>query len=558
MRLAELIDGVPDPYREAPVEQVVADSRDARPRALFVARAGATTDGHTFIAEAVRAGCTAVVGSQRLPAELAALLCDRRVPYLLVDEPAAALGQLAARINGHPSAALTVVGVTGTNGKSTVATLLYQLFTALGHRSGLVATTGIRVGTASFPTSHTTPDAVELQRMLAAMAASGCRYCFMEVTSHAIDQRRIAGVDFDGGIFTMLGHDHLDYHGSIDAYARVKQRFLTGLPATAFALANADDERGRFMVASTPARVAFYGSHPEALLPWSLARRDERGMDVRVGPHTIRTPLVGRHNASNLAAAVTAAALLGEDLERIVAAVPGLRGARGRMQRVTSGPVLGIVDYAHTPEAVRLALATARRLRPRGRLIAVAGCGGDRDTQKRPAIGAALASADTAVFTTDNPRSEDPRAIVAAMLGGVPAARRARVRVELDRRRAIELAVRAATPGDSVLLLGKGHETAQQVGETMHPWDDARELRAALSPPRPEELVAQTASKDPEVGLRGVASLQALLDAVEERQVRRARELGWSWRQIAVLLGVSKQAVYQKYGKGGRRGRRLR
>lgn len=484
MRLADLIEGVPAPYREVPIEQVLADSRDARPGALFVARAGTQADGHTFIRDAVRSGCSAVVGAQRLPAELAALLCDRRVPYLLVDDPAAALGQLAARINGHPSAALTVVGVTGTNGKSTVATLLYQLFTALGHRAGLVATTGIRVGTASLPNSHTTPDTVELQRVLAAMVASGCRYCFMEVTSHAIDQRRIAGVDFDGGIFTMLGHDHLDYHGSIDAYARVKQRFFTELPAGAFALADADDERGRFMVVSTPARVAFYGSDPEALLPWSLESCNVRGMNVRIGPHSARTSLVGRHNASNLAAAVTAALLLGEDLERIVAAVPGLRGARGRMQRVSCRPVLGIVDYAHTPEAVRLALATARSLRPCGRLIAVAGCGGDRDAQKRPAIGAALASADTAVLTSDNPRSEDPCAIIAAMLDGVPAARRAHVRVELDRRRAIQLAARAATPGDTVLLLGKGHETTQQVGDTIHPWDDARELRAALSAPR--------------------------------------------------------------------------
>ena len=481
MRLADLIEGVPASYRELPIEQVVADSRDARPGALFVARSGTRTDGHAFIPDALRSGCSAIVGAQRLPADLAVLLRDRRVPYLLVDETGAALGQMAARINGHPSAALTVVGVTGTNGKTTVATLLHQLFTALGHRTGLVATTGIRIGTDSLPNAHTTPDAIELQRLLAAMVASGCRYCFMEVTSHAIDQRRTAGVEFDGGIFTMLGHDHLDYHGSIGAYAQVKQQFLTGLPATAFALANADDERGRFMVASTPARVAFYGSGSEALLPWSLARCDERGMDVRVGPHTVRTPLVGRHNASNLAATVTAALLLGEDIERICAAVPGLRGARGRMQRISGGRVLGIVDYAHTPEAVWLALATARSLRPRGRLIAVAGCGGDRDTLKRPAIGAALASADTAVFTADNPRSEDPGAIVGTMLGGVPASRRAHVHVELDRRRAIRLAALAASPGDCILLLGKGHETTQQVGETSHPFDDSRELNAALS-----------------------------------------------------------------------------
>ncbi len=481
MRLSDLIEAVPAAYRGVPVGQVVVDSRHARPGALFVARPGTRVDGHAFIADAVRAGCSAVVGSQQLGADLAALLRNRRVPYLRVRDPAEALGHMAARISGRPSAALTVVGVTGTNGKTTVTTLLYQLFNALGHRAGLIATTGICVGRDSFRNAHTTPDALELQRVLATMAGSSCRYCFMEVTSHAIDQRRIAGVEFDGGIFTTLGHDHLDYHDTIDAYARVKQRFFAELPAAAFALVNADDERGRFMVASTPACVAFYGSGADALLPWAVTRCDERGTDLRIGRHTVRTRLVGPHNASNLAAAVTAAVLLGEDLERIVAAVPDLHGARGRMQRVASGPVLAFVDYAHTPEAVRLVLATARSLRPRGRLIAVAGCGGDRDKEKRPAMGRALASADAAVFTTDNPRSEEPDAIIAAMLGGVPAARHPRVHVELDRRRAIQLAARAAALGDTILVLGKGHETAQQVGGIKHPWDDTHELRAALS-----------------------------------------------------------------------------
>jgi UDP-N-acetylmuramoyl-L-alanyl-D-glutamate--2,6-diaminopimelate ligase len=229
------------------------------------------------------------------------------------------------------------------------------------------------------------------------------------------------------------------------------------LPATAFALTNADDHHGRFMVATSKARTAFYGSGPEALLPWSVGRCDERGMTVQLGPHRVRTSLIGEHNASNLAAVVTAAALLGEQLNAVLAVVPALRGARGRMQRVVAGPVLGLVDYAHTPEAVLLALATGRRLRPDGRLVAVAGCGGDRDPTKRPAIGAALATADAAIFTADNPRSEQPQAIVAAMLRGVRRSRRARVHVELDRRR--ELATRLAQPGDIVLALGKGHET---------------------------------------------------------------------------------------------------
>jgi UDP-N-acetylmuramoyl-L-alanyl-D-glutamate--2,6-diaminopimelate ligase len=481
VRLAELIDAVPSVYRDREVVAVVADSRLARPAALFVACPGTRFDGHTFIAQAVRAGCAAIVGSRELADPLTALVRERDIPYLRVDDPAQALGELAARINGRPSTALTVVGVTGTNGKTTVATLLYELFSMLGQRSGLIATTGIRVANDSLPNTHTTPGAVELQRLLALMVAAGCRYCFMEVTSHAIDQRRIAGVDFAGGIFTSLGHDHLDYHGTIDSYARVKQRFLGDLPAAAFALANADDDRGRFMVATTRARVVFYGSGGEALLPWALEQCDDHGMSARIGPRRVRMRLVARHNAANLAAVLTAATLLGYELDQTAPLVPRLEGAPGRMQRVVSGSVLGIVDYAHTPEAVKLALATARELRPEGRLLVVAGCGGDRDREKRPAIGGALAMADTAIFTADNPRSEDPDAIAAAMLRGVRPARRPHVQVELDRRRAIERAGRLARPGDVILLLGKGHETVQQIGTTKQPWDDPAELRAALN-----------------------------------------------------------------------------
>jgi UDP-N-acetylmuramoyl-L-alanyl-D-glutamate--2,6-diaminopimelate ligase len=378
---------------------------------------------------------------------------------------------------------LRIVGVTGTNGKTTVTTLLHELFAFLGHPSGLIGTTGIRIGADSFPGSHTTPDAVELQRLLAAMVRSGCRHCFMEVTSHAIDQRRIAGVDFAGGVFTTLGNDHLDYHGTMEEYARVKHRFLRELPASAFALSNADDPRGVSMVAGTRAGLAFYGSGREALLPWAVESCDEHGMDVRLGAHRVRTSLIGRQNASNLAAAVTAAVLLGEQLERVLANVPSLRGARGRMERVVTGPVLGIVDYAHTPEALRLALATVRSLRPRGRLLVVGGCGGDRDRQKRLAMGEAMAEADLALFTSDNPRSEDVKTIVAAMLAGVPADRLSCVRVELDRRRALGLAAGLARPGDVVLAVGKGHETSQQIGATREPWDDAVELRAALENP---------------------------------------------------------------------------
>ena len=482
MRLAELIEAAPPAHRDVRIEGVVADSRCAGPGLLFVARQGTLADGHSFVADAVRAGCAAVVGSEQPSAEVGALLRERRVPYVRVDDPARAVGDLAARVNGFPSRHLIVVGVTGTNGKTTVATLLHQLFTALGEPSGLIATTGIRVGDERHANERTTPDAVELQRVLALMVRSGCRFCFMEVTSHAIDQQRIAGVEFDGGIFTTLDHDHLDYHGTIEAYARVKQKFLGGLPSSAFALANADDTRGAFMVATTKARVAWYGSGADALLPWSLKHLDERGMAVRIGPHRVRTPLLGEHNAGNLAAAMTAAMLLGQDLERVVAAVTHLPGARGRMQRVASGPVLGIVDYAHTPRSLAGMVAGARRLRGRGRVIVVGGCGGDRDAAKRPEMGAALATADVAIFTSDNPRSEVPREIVGAMLGGVSRAQRARVRVELDRSNAIRRAARLARPGDVILLLGKGHETFQEIAGVKHSWDDAAELRRALRP----------------------------------------------------------------------------
>jgi UDP-N-acetylmuramoyl-L-alanyl-D-glutamate--2,6-diaminopimelate ligase len=481
MRLVELIESAPPAYRDVWIERIVSESRRAEPGALFVARRGTTLDGHAFVAEAVKAGCAAVVGGNELPPELERLLRRDRVPYVRVVDPARAVGELAARLNGDPSRALTVVGVTGTNGKTTVASLLYELFTALGARSGLIATTGIRVGRERHPNDHTTPDPVELQRVLALMVAAGCRYCFMEVTSHGIDQQRIAGIDFDGGIFTSLDHDHLDYHGTMEAYAEVKQRFLGGLPASAFALANADDPHGPFMVATTAARVAFYGRGAEALLPWSLERCDDRGSVVRIGGRPVRTRLLGEHNASNVAAVVTAAILVGADLERVLHAVPGLTGPRGRMQRVAAGRVLGIVDYAHTPESLRRVLASARRLRPAGRLIVVGGCGGDRDTGKRAAMGAAIATADVPIVTADNPRSEDPDAIVDAMLRGLAAGEQARVRVELDRRRAIQHAASIAAPGDVILLVGKGHERSQEIAGTKHAWDDAAELRHALA-----------------------------------------------------------------------------
>jgi UDP-N-acetylmuramoyl-L-alanyl-D-glutamate--2,6-diaminopimelate ligase len=312
------------------------------------------------------------------------------------------------------------------------------------------------------------------------MVAAGCRHCFMEVTSHGIDQQRIAGVHFGGGIFTSLDRDHLDYHGTIEAYAAVKQRFLASLPASAFALANADDPYGRFMVATTAARTAFYGRGSQALLPCSLERCDERGTVVRIAGRRVRSRLLGEHNASNLAAVVTAATLLGENLERVLRVVPRLTGPLGRMERVAAGPVLAIVDYAHTPESLGRVLATAGRMRPGGKLIVVGGCGGDRDPGKRAAMGAALATAEVAMFTADNPRSEDPRAIVDSMLDGVAPGRLRHVRVELDRRRAIREAVRLAEPGDVVLLAGKGHERSQEIAGTKHAWDEAAELRRAL------------------------------------------------------------------------------
>ena len=474
MRLGDLIETVPAAHRDVWIDRVVGDSRLAGPGTLFVARKGTAVDGHSFVGDAVRAGCAAVVGGREPPS------AGLPVPYVRVDDPVRAVGELAARANGDPSRALTVVGVTGTNGKTTVATLLYQLFTALGRPSGLVATTGIRIGRTCRPNAHTTPDPVELQRVLAAMVAAGCRYCFMEVTSHGIGQQRIAGVRFDGGIFTSLDRDHLDYHGTIEAYAAVKQRFLGDLPAHAFALANADDRYGRFMVATTKARVAFYGRGPEALLPWSLERLDERGAVVGIAGRRVRTRLLGEHNAGNLAAAVTAATLLGEDLERVLQVVPRLSGPPGRMQRVAAGSVLALVDYAHTPESLGRALASARSLRPGGKLIVVGGCGGDRDPGKRAAMGAALATADVPIFTADNPRSEDPCAIVESMLGDLGPRELQRVIVELDRRRAIRQAVRLAEAGDTVLLVGKGHEGSQEIAGTKHAWDDAAELRAAL------------------------------------------------------------------------------
>ncbi len=458
------------------VTDITADSRQVAPGYLFVAERGVNVDGHTFIPRAVEAGAAAVV-CETLPAEPA-----EGVAWVVVESSAEALGWIAAARFGYPSEKLTLVGVTGTNGKTTTATLLYQMARMLGEKAGLLSTVVNRVDTLAVPATHTTPDAISLQRLLARMVEAGCTFCAMEVSSHAAAQRRIAGLRFRGGVFTNLTRDHLDYHGTFDNYLRAKKSFFDSLPASAFALANADDRNGAVMLQNTPARKATYSLRQQATFTAAVVEDRLDGMLLRIDGHEVETRFTGRFNAYNLLAVYGAARLCGWEQADVLKALSALRPVDGRMQTFTNCGVTAIVDYAHTPDALENVLATIREvITPGARIITVTGAGGDRDRGKRPLMAAAAARlGHTVVLTADNPRSEDPMDIIAQMLEGIPAADRGRAIVEPDRATAIARAVAMAQPGDVVLVAGKGHEDYQIVGTEKRHFDDREHVARAL------------------------------------------------------------------------------
>lgn len=459
------------------IEKITFDSRQVVPFTAFVAVRGTQVDGHGFIDKAVESGASAIV-CEELPDTL-----KEGVTYVRVANATEALGILAANFFDHPSKELKLVGITGTNGKTSVATLLFRMFRALGYKCGLISTVEIRIGQKTIASTHTTPDAVRLNELLTEMLDAGVTHCFMEVSSHSVVQERITGLRFAAGVFTNITHDHLDYHGTFAEYIKAKKRFFDQLPASAFALVNADDANSAVMLQNTKATRRSYAVRTMADHRARVIENQLTGLHLNIDGHDVYARLVGEFNASNLLAVYSTAILLGEVPMNVLTALSDLEPPRGRFQVVRGGgDILGIVDYAHTPDALKNVLTTINDIcAGNEQVITVVGCGGDRDRTKRPVMAQIAANlSGHVVLTSDNPRSEDPMAILNEMRTGIAALDQHRVFVNPDRREAIRQAVGMAKAGDVVLLAGKGHETYQEIGGVKHPFDDAAVLKETL------------------------------------------------------------------------------
>jgi len=456
------------------VSDVHTDSRKVSLQSLFIAIRGGVVDGHQFIDKAIEKGATAVV-CEKLPAEL-----KEDITYITVDNSAMAAGHIAHNFFGSPSAKLKIVGVTGTNGKTTVATLLYKLFTVLENKCGLISTVENRVGEELLPASFTTPDAVTLNALLKQMADAGCEYVFMESSSHAVHQHRMAGIHFSGAIFTNITHDHLDYHQTFDEYIRVKKSFFDGLPADAFAISNLDDKRGTVMLQNTSAKKYFYSLRTMADFKGKILENVLTGLVMNVNGIDVHFRLIGEFNAYNLLAVYGTAICLGEEKTEVLKYLSMLTGAEGRFDFIISSKekIMGIVDYAHTPDALLNVLQTIKKLaKNEEQIITVVGCGGDRDKSKRPVMAeVACTHSNRVILTSDNPRSEDPLDIIHDMEAGLSTAAKRKYISIADRREAIKTAVSLATAEDIVLIAGKGHEKYQEINGVKHHFDDKEVL----------------------------------------------------------------------------------
>ncbi len=455
------------------ISAVVFDSRKVVPGSLFVAIKGTVVDGHDYIDKAIKDGAVAVI-CEDLPARTAT-----EVDFFMVANSAIALGIVTANFYDNPSSKLKLVGVTGTNGKTTIATLLYQLFRDLGYKCGLLSTVENQINGQVIPSTHTTPDPVELNKLLDEMVAKGCDYCFMEVSSHAVAQHRIAGLTFAGGIFSNLTHDHLDYHKTFAEYLKAKKAFFDGLPNDAFALTNADDKNGSVMLQNTSAYKKTYGLKNMADYKARILENQFGGLLLQIDNEDVWFKMVGTFNAYNLLAVYAAAMLLEQDRAKVLTTLSKLTGAEGRFEYIVgANKVIGIVDYAHTPDAVQNVLSTIHDIRKGNeKVITVIGCGGDRDKTKRPIMAkVACESSDNVILTSDNPRSEDPARIIKDMEIGVDAAFKRYTLSIVDRREAIKTACHLAKPGDIILIAGKGHEKYQEINGVKNHFDDMEEL----------------------------------------------------------------------------------
>ena len=472
MILKELLRGVTYTEKRGSADIEIAgltyDSRTVSEGYCFFAVAGTVVDGHNYIAKAVESGAKAVI-CQHIPDEVAECDCT----FVVVEDTNAAMGTIASNFYGNPSHELKVVGVTGTNGKTTIATLLYDLVQSMGYKAGLISTVVYKVGAREIVSTHTTPDAIRLNAMMREMVDEGCDYCFMECSSHAIVQQRIGGLRFVGGLFTNITHEHLDYHKTFAEYIRAKKSFFDALPKEAFALVNADDRNGEVMLQNTKASRYTLSLQRMADFRAKVVEMMVEGMELRIDNKEVWVQFLGRFNAYNLLTVYGAAILLGFEKEEVLAHLSMLHPVSGRFETVLAKDgTTAVVDFAHTPDALENIINTIDELRQSGqRLIVVCGCGGDRDKTKRPVMGGMAAKrADVAIFTSDNPRTEDPEQILREMEEGVESGDKY-LKIA-DRQEAIKTAVMLAEPRDIILLAGKGHEDYQIVGTEKLPFND--------------------------------------------------------------------------------------
>jgi UDP-N-acetylmuramoyl-L-alanyl-D-glutamate--2,6-diaminopimelate ligase len=451
------------------VASVHFDSRTVIPESIFVALRGTCIDGHAFIEPAIQKGARIII-CEEIPETV-----HPDVGYVLVENSSHALGIVASNYYGNPSKKLRLIGITGTNGKTTTATLLFRLFRSLGKRAGLLSTIHNQINDTVIPTTHTTPDALQINQYLLKMYRGGCTYCFMEVSSHGIAQGRIAGLTFTGGIFTNLTHDHLDYHKTFKEYVQTKKKFFDELPAQAFALTNLDDKNGRIMIQNTRARIYTYALKHLADFRCKIIENRMEGLQLEIDKQRVWFRLAGEFNAYNLLAVYGAAVLLNEDPSVVLTSLSDANPVTGRFDTIKSPDrVSAVIDYAHTPDALMNVLDTLQAIRTGDqKLIAVVGAGGDRDPSKRPEMGRIAASkSDRVIFTSDNPRSEDPEEIIRQMLEGVESSQKPNVVVIPNRKEALKTASILAKPGDVILIAGKGHETYQEIKGVRYPFDD--------------------------------------------------------------------------------------
>ena len=476
--LAELLNGIDDIQLigsgSCEIGGVTFDSRKVLSGTLFAALPGSLVDGHTFIPGAIQNGAIAVL-CEKLPETP-----DPQVTWIQATNVTSAFGKIAANYFGNPSKELQVVGITGTNGKTTTATLLYRLFMELGHKCGLLSTVCNYIDNQQIAATHTTPDPLEIQQLMAKMVEVGCTYCFMEVSSHAIDQERIAGIEFNGGVFSNLTHDHLDYHKTFAEYRNAKKKFFDRLDSQAFAITNLDDKNGMFMLQNTQARKLTYSSKTLADFKVKVLESHFDGMLISLDGTEVWTHFVGNFNASNLLAVYSTALSLGADRGEVLRIISMLKPVDGRFETFKSPTgIFAIVDYAHTPDAIKNVLSAINEVRKGSEtLFTIVGAGGDRDKTKRPEMAfEAAKGSNKVILTSDNPRSEDPEVIISEMAKGVPADKAANVVMITNRKEAIRTACMMARPGDIILIAGKGHEDYQEIKGVKHHFDDREVIR---------------------------------------------------------------------------------